>query len=146
MIILNNYCKTGTYIILESTGYSIIEKDKVQLVRQGVGGFSEDKQLLGIYVEADKFFFLYNDKKYNVNPDEIFCTNTRISDGKRNFRVKIKDNIVCDITYKPYISPFVLTFGDDEDEFDFLLYLSKLMLSKDSIGNFIKGMNSLKKS
>jgi len=146
LIILNNYSKTGTYIILESTGYSIIEKDKVQLVRQGVGGFSEDKQLLGIYVEADKFFFLYNDKKYNVNPDEIFCTNARISDGKRSFQVKIKDNIVCDITYKPYISPFVLTFGDDDDEFDFLLYLSKLMLSKDSIGNFIKGMNSLKKS
>lgn len=146
MIILNNYSKTGTYIILESTGYSIIEKDKVQLVRQGVGGFSEDKQLLGIYVEADKFFFLYNDKKYNVNPDEIFCTNARISDGKRNFQVKIRDNIVCDITYKPYISPFVLTFGDDEDEFDFLLYLSKLILSKDSINNFIRGMNSLKKS
>ncbi|APM37684.1 hypothetical protein [Clostridium kluyveri] len=145
MIILNNYSKTRTYIILESTGYSIVEKDKTQLARQGVGGFSEDGQLLGIYVDADKFFFLYNDNKYETNPDEIICTNARIDDGKRNFQVKIKDKVVCDITYKPYISPFVLTFGDDEDEFDFLLYLSNLMLSKDSILNFIKGMNNLKK-
>lgn len=51
---------------------------------------------------------------------------------------------MCDITYKPYISPFVLTFGDDEDEFDYFLYLSNLMLSKDSMLSFIKGMNRLK--
>lgn len=146
MIILDNYSKIDTYIVLESMGYKIVEEDKVQLVRQGVGGFSEDNELLGIYVETDKFFFLYKVKKYNVNPDEIICTNEMIGNGKRNFQVKIKDHIVCDIVYKPYISPYVLTFGDDEDEFDFLLYLSKLMESKESICNFIKAMNSLKKS
>ena len=26
MIIMNNYSKTGTYIILESSGYSVVEK------------------------------------------------------------------------------------------------------------------------
>lgn len=146
MIILNNYSKTGTYIILEPSGYSIVEKDKVQLVRQGVGGFSEDGQLLGIYVDSNKFFFIHNEKKYEAIPDEIICINARTDDGKRNFKVKIMDKVVCNITYKPYISPFVLTFGDDEDEFDFLLYLSNLMLSKDSILSFINGMKRLKKS
>ncbi|WP_180229606.1 hypothetical protein [Bacillus pseudomycoides] len=146
MIILNNYSKIGTYIILEPSGYSIVEKNKVQLVRQGVGGFSEDGQLIGISVDSNKFFFIYNEKKYEAIPDEIICINERTDDGKRNFQVKITDKVVCDITYKPYISPFVLTFGDDEDEFDFLLYLSNLMLSKDSMLSFIKGMNRLKNS
>ncbi|SDY78491.1 hypothetical protein [Bacillus sp. 166amftsu] len=146
MIILNNYSKAGTYIILEHSGYSIVEKNKIQLLRQGVGGFSEDGQLLGIYVDSDKFFFIHNEKKYEAIPDEVICINERIDDGKRNFKVKIMNKIVCNITYKSYISPFVLTFGDDEDEFDFLLYLSNLMLSKDSILSFIKGMRKLKKS
>ncbi len=145
MIILNNYSKTGTYIIVESTGYSIEEKNKIQQIRQGVGGFSEDGQLLGIYVDNNKLFFQYNDKGYETNPDEFICTNERIDDGRRNFKVKIKDKVVCDITYNPYISPFVLTFGDDEDEFDFLLYLSNLIIDKTSILNFIKGINNLKK-
>lgn len=49
MIIMNNYSKVGTYIMLEISGYSIVEKNKVELVRQGVGGFSEDGQVVGIY-------------------------------------------------------------------------------------------------
>ena len=57
MIIMNNYSKTGTYIILESSGYSVVE-NKVKLVRQGVGGFSEDGQVVGIYVKDNKLFFL----------------------------------------------------------------------------------------
>ena len=58
--------------------------------------------------------------------------------------MKIKDILVCNIIYKPYISPFVLTFGDDEDEFDFLLYLSNLMADENSILSFINGMKNLK--
>ena len=52
---------------------------------------------------------------------------------------------LCDILYKPYISPLALPFGEDEDEFDFLLYLSKLMHDKNSIRSFITGMNHLQK-
>lgn len=68
-----------------------------------------------------------------------------MDDGKRNFRVEIKGILICNIIYKPYISPFVLTFGDDEDEFDFLLYLSNLMADENSISNFMKGIENLKK-
>jgi hypothetical protein len=57
----------------------------------------------------------------------------------------IKDKTICDITYKPYISPLALPFGDDTDEFDFLSYLSKLLHDKNSIQNFITGINNLKK-
>lgn len=56
MVIMNNYSKTGTYIILEPSGYSIVEKNKAQLVRQGVGGSSEDGQVVGIYVKDCRHF------------------------------------------------------------------------------------------
>lgn len=145
MILLENYSKKNTYIKITSQGYSIIDTNSMNGIENGEGGFSEDGELLGVYVDNNKFFFQYNDNNYETKPDEIVCTNERLSDGKRKFQVKIKDNVVCDITYKPYISPFVLTFGDDEDEFDFLLYLSKLMVDKNAILSFIKGMNNLKK-
>ena len=44
---------------------------------------------------------------------------------------------------KPYVNPLALILGDDEDEFDFLLHLSKLMKSEESILSFIKGINNL---
>ena len=47
--------------------------------------------------------------------------------------------------YKPYINLLALIFGYDEDEFDFLLHLSKLMKNEDSILNFINGINNLNK-
>lgn len=68
----------------------------------------------------------------------------RLSNGNSNFKVIIKGKTVCDISYKPYISPHALIFGDD-DEFDFLLYLSRLLHDKNTIQNFIGGMNDLKK-
>lgn len=54
---MNNYSKIGMYILLDDSGYSIVEKSKVQLVRQGIGGFSEDGRIVGIYVKDNKLFF-----------------------------------------------------------------------------------------
>lgn len=141
MIILRNYSKVDTCIQINNLGYKVV--GKIGDIRQGIGGFIEDNELLGIYVDDDKLYFQYNDKKYETKPAEINCTNKILNDGKRNFRVKIKHVLICDIIYKPYISPFVLTFGDDEDEFDFLLYLSNLMSDENSVLNFIKGMKNL---
>ena len=50
---------------------------------------------------------------------------------------------MCNKVYKPYVNPLALVFEDDEDEFDFLLHLSNIMKSKDSILNFIRGINNL---
>ncbi|MDQ0885084.1 hypothetical protein QFZ81_000172 [Paenibacillus sp. V4I9] len=144
MVTLNNYSTTGTYIIMDSTGYSIVEKDKVEQARQGVGGFSEDGQLLGIYVEANEGFFLYNDNNYKINPDNIICSNIKIDNGERCFRIEINNQVVCDITYKPFISPLLLAFEEDEEEFDFLLYLSSLLLNKDTISFYIRAMSNIK--
>lgn len=144
LILLDNYSKKNTYIRIDSDGYSIIDSSGINSVEDGEGGVTEDGELLGIYVYNDKLYFQYNNIRYETNPEEIICTNIRLEDSKRNFKVKIRDSVVCDILYKPYVSPFVLTFGDEEDEFDFLLYLSNLIVDKNSILSFIKGMNNLK--
>lgn len=144
MVILDNYSKKNTYINITQEGYSIIDANNINGIEDGEGGFTENGELLGLYICDDKLYFQYNNKKYEAKPNEINCTNKILNDGKRNFRVKIKDVIVCNIIYKPYISPFVLTFGDDEDEFDFLLYLSNLMADENSILSFINGMKNLK--
>ena len=145
MILLDNYSKINTYIKITTEGYSIINANNKNRIENGKGGFSEDGELLGLYIDDDKLYFQYNDKSYETKPDEINCTNEILDDGKRDFQVKINDVLVCDIVYKPYVNPLALIFGDDEDEFDFLLYLSKLMKNKDSILNFIKGINNLNK-
>ena len=143
MIVLENYSRKNTYITITTEGYSVIDANSINGMENGEGGFSEDNELLGIYVVDDKLYFQYNDKKYQTKPDEIICTNERVKGDKRRFKVKIKDILVCDIIYKPYVNPLALIFGDDEDEFDFLLHLSKLMKSEESILNFIKGRNNL---
>ena len=143
MIVLENYSTKNTYITITTEGYSVIDANSINGMENGEGGFSEDNELLGIYVVDDKLYFQYNDKKYQTKPDEIICTNERVKGDKRRFKVKIKDILVCDIIYKPYVNPLALIFGDDEDEFDFLLHLSKLMKSEESILNFIKGINNL---
>lgn len=144
MIFLDNYSKKNTYINIASEGYSIVDANSINEIENGEGGFSEDGELLGLYIDDGKLYFQYNNKSFETKPDEINCTNEILNDGKRNFRVKIKEALVCNIIYKPYISPFVLTFGDEEDEFDFLLYLSNIMADKNSIINFINGINNLK--
>lgn len=141
MIILKNYSTIDTYIQIDSTGYTVVNK-KCD-IRQGIGGFSENGELLGLYIDKDKLYFQYDNKKYETKADKVNCVNKILNDGKRNFQVKISDVRVCDIVYKPYVNPLALVFGDDEDEFDFLLHLSKLMKSEESILNFIKGINNL---
>ncbi|MFI8707936.1 hypothetical protein ACIGHG_12800 [Bacillus sp. NPDC077411] len=144
MIILNNYPKIDTYIILEPSGYSIVEKNKVQLVRQGVGGFSEDGQVVGIYVKDNKLFFFYNGQSFETSVDDLICTNSYISKLERCFSVQMGGQNICNIVYEPFIDPGMIYYDADPEEFDTLLYLSGLMKNEDSIKNFMKGMEIIK--
>ena len=88
MIILENYSNTDTCIKIDNSGYTLVNK-KCD-IRQGIGGFSEDGELLGLYIDDDKLYFQYNDKRYLTKVNEVDCTNKILKDGKRNFQVKIK--------------------------------------------------------
>ena len=143
MIILDNYSKKNTYISITEEGYSIIDANSTNDIENGEGGFSEDNELLGIYVQNNKFYFQYNSNKYQTNINEIVCTNEQLQDNTRNFKVKIREIIVCDIMYKPYLSPLSLILEGEDDEFDFLLYLSRILKNEESIIKFVKGINNL---
>lgn len=143
MIILNNHSKSGTYVIIENSKYRIMKKENSKLVRHGVGGFTEDKEIVGIYLHDDKLYFMYNNTHIEVNQGNLICTNTKLKEEKRHFQVTFNSRTICNIIYKPYINSFILTHDEDEDEYDVLLYLSNLMKNEDSIERFVKGMKSI---
>lgn len=145
MIIMNNYSVAGTYIILETSGYSIVEKNKVQLVRQGVGGFSEDGQVVGIYVKDNKLYFFYNGQSFETSIDNLICINSYLSKLERCFSVIIRGRDICNIVYEPFIDPGMIYYDADPEEFDVLLYLSELLKNEHSIKRFMYGMEILKK-
>ena len=144
MVIMNNYSETETYISLEPSGYSIVEEDKVKLVRQGVGGFSEDGQIVGIYVKDSKLFFFYNGKSFETSVNGLICTNTYVSKFERCFSVTIEGQNICSIVYEPFIDPGMIYYDTDPKEFDVLLYLSELLKNEDSINKFMQGMKIIK--
>ncbi|EIT87200.1 hypothetical protein A374_01464 [Fictibacillus macauensis ZFHKF-1] len=145
MIIMNNYSKTETYIILEPSGYSIVKKIKVPFIRQGVGGFSEDGQIIGIYVKDNKLFFFYNGKSFETSLENLVCINNYVSNSKRIFSVTIGGQNICNIAYEPFIDPGMIYYDADPNEFDVLLYISELLKNMDSIRSFMNGMEMIRK-
>lgn len=148
MITLRNYPKLGSYIIIENNTYSIEEVEDRNRPIQGVGGFSEFSkggQLIGIYVQNDKMYFVQNEQVYETTPDDLKCTNKYISKLERCFSVTIADRKICEIIYEPFIDPGMLIYDADPEEFDVLLYLSGLLKDKDSMLNFIKGIHNINK-
>lgn len=146
MIILDNYSKIKTYIVLDNNMFSIIDYNNINSVMQGVGGFSESKELFGVYLENDKLFLICANKIYNIDPKLILCTNDKLENNKRRFKVMKKDEILYEQTYTPYVHPFSNVVESDEDEFDFLLYLSKIIKNEQTMNNFIKGMKYLEEN
>lgn len=143
MIILDNYSKKSTCIVISDSEYTVCKENKVKMTRHGEGGFSEEGELLGAYIYDDKFFFLHKCKSYEADPKSINCTNLYTDNEMRRFIVKINDNMICDITYKPFIDPFFLGLGGEDDEYDFLLYLSRILKNEESILDFIRGIRNL---
>lgn len=140
MIVLDNFSKMNTSIIIDGENYKVVAKENRNQIENGEGGFSENGDLLGIYMENGKMYFRYNKMSYETTPSELLCKYQIQEDGMRNFIVSIRNAVVCDITYKPYISPFALTFGDDDEEFDYLLCLSRLLVDVNAIESFIESL------
>lgn len=133
MILLENWSEINTYIKITDEAYAIMNDDSQNQQVNGIGGFSESGDLVGIYVSGDKLYFQYNSTSYETTPKDLVCSCESIGNGKHRFVVEINGRGVCDIIYEPYVSPFMLTFGDDDDEFDFLLQFSRLLRNEDSI-------------
>ncbi len=104
---------------------------------QGIGGFTDKHELIGIYIK-EKYYFIYNNKKYEFMIGNFECKNEYISKTEREFKVIISNQIVCKIRYIPFIDPGFLWYDADVEEFDFLLQFYNLVKDKTSIYNIIK--------
>jgi hypothetical protein len=136
MIVLDNYTTIDEKILLDPSTHSIkIVDDSHAEETIGVGGFVED-DFLGIYSKNNLLHFYHNRKIFSANSDSVKCINIPVNKDSRHFSLFFSGNIICDLRYKRKLSP-IPAFGDDEEEFDFLLYLSNLLRSKDSIDKFI---------
>ncbi|PEA80550.1 hypothetical protein COL60_24000 [Bacillus pseudomycoides] len=140
MITLHNYPKLESYILIDNNTYSIKETGDRYKTVQGIGGISEDGQVVGIYVQDNKLFFFYNGQSFETSVDDLICTNSYISKLERCFSVQIGGQNICNIVYKPFIDPGMIYYDADPEEFDVLLYLSGIMKNEDSIKKFMKGM------
>ncbi len=141
MIILRNYSEEGTYIMIEDDEYNIVSEKEIESTRQGIVGFSENEDLIGVYLKGKDLYFIYNSKSYKFNSDTINFENNVINKEKRNFIVKINEKEVCAIEYKRVF--FVFSLGEEEDEFDYLLYLSNLFQTKEDIERFSLSVEKL---
>ncbi|WP_144569151.1 hypothetical protein [Bacillus pseudomycoides] len=144
MITLHNYPKLESYILIDNNTYSIKETGDRYKTVQGIGGISEDGQVVGIYVQDDKLFFFYNGQSFETSVDDLICKNSYISKLERCFNVQIGRQNICNIVYEPFIDPGMIYYDADPEEFDVLLYLSGLMKNEDSIKKFMKGMDIIK--
>ena len=64
MIVLENRYKIGTYIIIEEDTWSIKQEKVNKMLIQGIGGFTDKYELIGIYIK-EKYYFIYNNILYN---------------------------------------------------------------------------------
>lgn len=136
MIVFDNYTTVDEKILLDPSTFAVKSVDDNYAGEAiGVGGFVEDV-FLGVYAKNDLLHFCYNGKIYSENSDNIKCTNVPVSENKRHFFLSFSGNAICDLRYERNLSP-TPAFGDDEEEFDLLLYLSSFLKSKDTIDRFI---------
>jgi hypothetical protein len=136
MIVLDNYTTVDEKILFDpKTLYVKIVDDSNTEESIGVGGFVKDA-FFGVYIKGGLLHFCCNGKLSSAKPDKIKCTNEPISKDHRRFMLSLSDNVMCDFCYERNLSP-VPMFGDDEEEYDILLYLSNLLKSKESIEKFI---------
>lgn len=137
MIVLDNYTTVDEKILIDPNTFSVkIVDDSYAEEAIGVGGFAEDV-FVGVYIKKDLLHLCYDGKIYSADSDNIKCTNDPVGKDQRHFKISFSGNVVCDFRYERNLSP-IPAFGDDEEEFDFLLYLSNLLKSKDSIDKFIQ--------
>jgi len=97
--------------------------------------------LIGVYLQSKELKFIYNKKTYKFASNEIEFENNILNNEQRKFIVRINEGEVCNIKYNRV--KFIFSLGEEEKEFDYLLYLSKLFKSKEDIERFRLAMEKL---
>ncbi|ARC83447.1 hypothetical protein U732_2368 [Clostridium argentinense CDC 2741] len=138
MIILRNYFDISSKIVLYDNEYKI---EDINSPINGVGGVADDNILYGLYVDNGKLFFIIDTKAYELNKNNINCSNKYITATERMFIILSSNQEICGIRYKPFVDPGMIYYDIDEDEFDVLLYISSLLKDNETIDKFVRAMS-----
>ncbi|GKU77597.1 hypothetical protein [Paenibacillus sp. L3-i20] len=137
-VILRSYSEYKKQIIWNGSDTRIVDVVVDIRPEQGIAGFTENKNMVGVFVRNNETFFLLDDKEYRIDQEKFICSNSYISNKTRQFKLANKNVVICDIIYEPYIDPGMLIYDADPEEFDILLYLSENILkSKETLENYL---------
>lgn len=135
--VLFNYHNRREYIIFEDGKYTLLTQ--IAEPRNGVGGFeSDEKDLLGLFVDNQKIYLIWKNKIDELIPSEVKCTNEKQGNGKNIFTIRNNGEILCKIEYIAFLNPdWVL--DEDPYEYDFLLHISeRILYNEEKMNDFIK--------
>ena len=137
-IVFNNYPDITKVIIWQDGKYNILDDDS-DLSTQGLAGITENNNLVGVFVNSKKVFFVFETQVYSLSSTEFECSNTYINKDERCFILKNRDIEICNIIYRPFIDPGMMFYEVDLEEFDILLFLSNNILKdKETLKSFIE--------
>ena len=137
-IVFNNYPDITKVIIWQDGKYKILDDDS-GLSTQGIAGITENNNLVGVFVNNYKAYFVFETHVYSLLPKEFECSNTYINKDERCFILKNRDMEICNIIYKPFIDSGMMFYEVDLEEFDILLFLSNNILNnKETLEAFIE--------
>lgn len=140
-IILRNYLEYNQNMVWDGHVCISVSKDKITKPEQGIAGFTESKELIGVFIRESEVFFLYNNVEYQIDISNFKSINSYIDNLSRHFIFENRNAIIYETVYKPYIDPGISIYDSDPEEFDFLLFLSNNILqSKESLKNYIIAM------
>jgi len=120
-----------------------VDKETANKSEQGISGFTETKNMVGVFVRNNNVFFLLDGNEYEICIHDFECSNIYIDKNTRKFKLISQSQLIYEIIYEPYIDPGMIIYDSDPEEFDFLLFLSNHILkSKLSLENFIIARNN----
>lgn len=143
MIILDNECTLGTKIVYSKDKFEVKAGSDITGKIDGIGGITDTGDLLGIYVQNEKVYFLYNEKCTMIDSESFKVENRYINSKERLFKVSKNTVILCEIKYCPYVDPGMIIYDSEEEEYDFLLRFYKMFKDKrafDNCINYIKNV------
>ena len=115
-------------------------KDYNNKFDQGIGDVVDDGTIIGIFVEKGLLYLLLNDKVLNITDQKVECINQAIG-NTREFTLKVNDAEIYKTRYAEKYTIEDIIAGEDPEDLDFLIELSGILKTEESINKFMTGFS-----
>ncbi|MBQ2872653.1 MAG: hypothetical protein IJE89_01475 [Bacilli bacterium] len=139
MIVMANFSDPYTNICLVNEEVKILKFDNYNgEYNQGMAEQIDVSTIIGIFCHNDNLYLSVNNNIFDVRMNNVTCSNSIVNE-KRYFELKVGDVVLYRKEYSPLCSYEEVLMGEIEEERDFLLYLTNILSSKQSIDKFFEG-------